>query len=219
MPREFLLLLKCEQLRVARRGWPVLAVFVPANFAAYTVLDQTHAGDQAYALLNLVLWAAGYVLLVGLMQRAGYLARGKAGGPGTYLIIGLAYGVAVLIGFVLLVVPGLYLVMRWLAAYPHAVTSGDILASLKRSWTMTARHQPELSLALLGPVGLYCIVVGLPLLVAIDRDLAAEPLSLIANLAFAFAFAWLTILEIAAFGVLTGIQGTPERIAPEEVPA
>ena len=212
--------LRHEQIRIARRGWLVLAVFVLANFTAYTFLDLIYRDDdQAYALLNFVVWAAGYVLMVALMQRAGYLERGKPGGPGTYFVLGLAYGTAVLIGFALLIVPGLYLMMRWLVAYPVAVTSGGIVGALKRSWRMTAHHQKAICLAMLGPIGLYGVALGLPLLVLFDADLTAAPILAIANLAFALGWAWLTILEIAAFGVLADFEAAADEPAREQVPA
>jgi uncharacterized membrane protein len=78
----------------------------------------------------------------------------------TYLVTGLIYTVIVIVGFALLVVPGIYLAVRLQFSLASIVEEDTgIVASLKRSWEITKGQTMPLLLLLLVMIGLT--VLGL----------------------------------------------------------
>jgi membrane-anchored glycerophosphoryl diester phosphodiesterase (GDPDase) len=70
--------------------------------------------------------------------------------------LGIVVGIAVAIGLVLLIVPGVYLALRWAVAAPVLVVERlGVFASMERSTALTQNHR----WAILGLVVLYVIVV------------------------------------------------------------
>jgi hypothetical protein len=73
----------------------------------------------------------------------------------TYLVTGLIYTVIVIVGFALLVVPGIYLAVRLQFSLASIVEEDTgILTSLKRSWEITKGQTMPLLLLLLVMIGL-----------------------------------------------------------------
>jgi hypothetical protein len=72
----------------------------------------------------------------------------------TFLVAGLIYGVIIIVGLALLVLPGIYLAIR-LQFYLAAIVEEDtgIVASLKRSWKITKGQTKPLVLLLLVIIG------------------------------------------------------------------
>lgn len=181
-----------------------ISAYVVFVSAVYLIVDTTTCLSLAFVpYIGLIVWAVDYVLLVALMQRAGFFKNGKGGGVGTYFVAGLAYGVFVGIGFLLLVLPGLYLMLRWLPFFPDALHTGEIGEAFKHSWANTLDHQYTLALAVLGPL----VLIGtgdLLLLAAPHLDLTNSLMAWsILDVAFALGSAWLTVLQIAVFGLFT----------------
>ena len=92
----------------------------------------------------------------------------------TLLIAGLIFTIIVIIGLVLLVIPGIYLAIR-LSFFNISIVEEDagILSSLKRSWEITKGQEIPLLLLLLAAIGftvlglaffIICIFVTTPLI-------------------------------------------------------
>lgn len=98
---------------------------------------------------------------------------------------GILVGLGILLGLVLLILPGLYVFARWYLAGPLLVREGTgRRAAMQRSWDMLAVHWP----AALG-VGLILFVLSVaPLAV----ELAAPAL------AAEYGFGWLVVTNLAA---------------------
>ena len=196
--------LKSEQIRIAALGWPILLAYVIATSALYGYLDVYSMYDSGlYVLANLINWALGYLLLVSLMQRAGYFQAGKGSGVGTYFVLGILLVPAVLLGVVLLVIPGLYLLLRWLPAYADAlVNGGSAMSALRRSWRSTKGSTLPLARAALAPIACFVISLGIVLMSELEPTGLRNAMVVSADIAVAIGIAWFTTLGIATFGVL-----------------
>src|SRR5690606_15174724 len=86
-------------------------VFVSAcGFLVDIVLEETSAAG----LLNSVVgFVASYFLMRALMGGSGLLPEGETGGFWAYFGVSFVAGLGIGLGFVLLVVPGVILLVRW----------------------------------------------------------------------------------------------------------
>lgn len=89
----------------------------------------------------------------------------------TYILSTLILSVALLIGFALLIIPGIYLAVR-LQFYSCFIVeeNAGIVDSLKRSWAITEGHVMPLCLLLLAQIGiclLGCLLLGIGIFVAV----------------------------------------------------
>ena len=79
----------------------------------------------------------------------------------TWLITGLIYTVVIIVGFALLVFPGIYLAIRLQFFYTSIVEEDTgIMASLKRSWEITRGQAMPLFLLLLVTTGFTVLGLG-----------------------------------------------------------
>lgn len=206
---ETLEFLFSEQKRLARAGWAYIAAYLIVCTGPYIYLDlYAYEKDGLYALLGLLSWALGYILFVGLMKKGGYLAGGKKTGIGTYFVLGVAIGIPVVLALVVFVLPGLYLLMRWLPAYSRALVTSDGFGNAMRwSWQNTEPFQKPLSLAMIAPLSGYGVSMGMWLGYDFFYDhfdwTAYVVAAVVWNGAMALGIAWLTTFGIAAFGMLT----------------
>ena len=75
--------------------------------------------DLLYVLAALIL---GYLLVKGMLQSEGVTNGQIDGGFGSYFIVALVAGIGVFLGFVLLIIPGIILMVRWMPAPPVATS-------------------------------------------------------------------------------------------------
>jgi len=90
--------------------------------------------------VNLVLMAAGYLLLRAMVKNAG-LGDGQRG-FGAYFGLSLLSGLGILAGAIFLVIPGLILAVRWQPAFGILMAERDagVSDSLSQSWDLTRGH-------------------------------------------------------------------------------
>lgn len=218
---QFLPALNAEQKRLWLKTWPIILGFVALWAGSYTALD-VYASDnnRAYSLVGLLLWALEYLLLVIIMEKCGYFSNGKKSGVGTYVVLGMAKGIFIGLALVVLIVPGLYLMMRWLPAYARALTTDDwVGTSLRWSWDATENFQKPLAIGLIGPVA--CLAIGLLLTVFYFPDdwaLDAAVL-LVSNIMMSLGLVWLTVLGVACFGTLLSFGLDSEKLTQTNNPA
>ncbi|CAN5516136.1 hypothetical protein BH10PSE14_BH10PSE14_23830 [soil metagenome] len=123
---------------------------------------------------------------------------GRAGFP-SFFGVNLLSGLAILLGFLALIVPGVFLLARWSAADGALLSEGEgISAALGRSWHITAPHVWPIAGALLivyGPA--FGIGIGVPIMMG---DTIPIMISGMTNLLIftGSVFSWLMGLAIYA---------------------
>nr|WP_166174855.1 glycerophosphoryl diester phosphodiesterase membrane domain-containing protein [Altererythrobacter segetis] len=141
-----------------------------AYFAALTAIDcaityftlSMIAPLQALAigLLKMVVGiVAGYLLLDAMVRKTG-LRSGK--GEDTFLTffgLSLLSGFAVLVGLILLIIPGLFLIARWSIAQPLVVARGDgVMQAFGESWERTRGNEFQILMAMLALLALFIAI-------------------------------------------------------------
>lgn len=221
MPSDFLRALNAEQKRLVGLTWPYVLGYLLLTIVPYTYVDFYYWDVYgAYIWLGFFAWALTYLLLLIVMKGGGYLAGGKTSGVGTYFVLSLVTGMAICLALIVFILPGLYLMMRWLPVYARALTAEEWIGhSMRTSWEATEPFQRPLSLALLGPV--LCYGISLVASVSYDEDVMAsyQLAMVIMNLAVNLGAAWLTILGVAAFGELFEHDHTKVDSGPTVDPA
>ena len=124
--------------RLLRRGAPRAGIALLILAALGIVIDSRMAGPEWEGLLNLfasvlVIVAQYRVTRLLLGDLAGEMPTG--GSIGAFIVLGIMSGLGILLGLLLLVVPGIVLFVRWSIAVPILLDTGDgVTDSLRRSW-------------------------------------------------------------------------------------
>lgn len=204
----FLERLKVEQFRIFRASKSMIGSYVLITSAAYFYLDVFHfESDLGYLWLGFAVWGFGYIVFVDAMNRGGYFFEGKKAGVGSYFAITLVTSMLIAVGLVALVLPGLYLLMRWLGAYSRVLASEDGVGnSMRWSWERTEEVQKELAINLMPPVILFALGIALRYFYEAYYDYfdwnGFYAISLAWNLVDSVANACLIILASAVYGCL-----------------
>lgn len=177
--------------------------------AAGTLADTVIVAADLTPLFTLVASIAQLVLTVVVMRRgldAMGIEREGGAGVGGLLLISIPLNLAVGLGLVLLVLPGLYLAARWRIAVPRLLSSDDgVMQAIGFSYSRTGPHARSLMLASLLAAS---PIVGMVVPFAIAGDGAMPvPLALVANaLLYAGIIAgWL--LDLAAYRLIADPGG------------
>lgn len=131
-----------ETFRLLRRGAPRAAIALVILAALGIAIDSRMAGPEWEGPLTLftsvlVIVAQYRVTRLLLGDVAGAVPTG--GGIGAFIVLGILSGLGILLGLLLLVVPGIILFVRWSIAVPILIDTGDgVIDSLRRSWRDTA---------------------------------------------------------------------------------
>lgn len=194
-----------EQVRVVRAGAIYAIGYVVLLTLGYAYIDFYHFEDDAlYALGSLLGWAVGYVLLLGLMQSAGLIVKGTVSGVLTYFLLGITTALPIILGFFLLIFPGVYLMLRWLPVFAVAIAlEPRPIRAMSQSWHATSPHLWPLAVSLIGPF--LMIAVATITVVAVPIT-GTETVTwfLLSNLALALGTAWFTVLGVASFSLIFG---------------
>jgi hypothetical protein len=115
----------------------------------------------AIQLLKMVVGiVAGYLLLDVMVRKTGLLSRKGDDAFMTFFGLSLLSGLAVFVGFILLVIPGLFLIARWSIAQPLVVARGDgVRQALGESWERTRGNEFQILIAMLALLVLFIAVV------------------------------------------------------------
>jgi len=122
---------------IAARPAPYL-VYIAGMTALATGFDQM-AGDSVVLPVNLAGIVAGFALLHHLFAAEGR-PSGRSFGAGFASYFGASFlsGLGMVLGFVLLIAPGIYLMGRWSIATGLVIAEDEGAArSLRRSWDLT----------------------------------------------------------------------------------
>ncbi len=205
--------LRRGQARLARLTWTWLVLYVVLTSAPLIYVDYAYPMTiWPVVLLVIFAWASGYMLLFAMMESVGVSVES---GIGSFFAIGLVTSVAIAIASAAFVLPGVYLVLRWLPAYVRGLaTDGSVAGSLGWSWSRTKPFQKELALGLVGPVVLL-FPAGLFTFehLRIDSDPVYLAFLVGIHLTQSAGCAWLLLLGVASY---LAIGSTDEAEAPAE---
>lgn len=210
--------ISARTLALARLARLEIAAYLALFTALYTALDMTVTTAMSlYGLAGFAAWGAGYLLLLRLLGCGGSLPDGLRSGVGTYFAICFVTSLAIGAGLVVLLVPGLYLLMRWLPSYARALASDDgVTGSLRWSWRATEPFQGVLARQLVGPIACYVPPVAIMVhweFVYWKQDAYSFTYELLAsilvNLFISVSSAWIVVLCASSFDL---IRSTADEI-------
>ena len=115
----------------------------------------------AIQLLQMVVSiVAGYLLLDAMLRKTGLLSRKDGDAFMTFFGLSLLSGIAVSIGMILLIIPGLFLIARWSIAQPLVVARGDgVMQAFGESWERTRGNEFQILIAMLALLILFLAIV------------------------------------------------------------
>lgn len=206
--REFFSHLMAEQKALVRRAPGFVVMYILITTTAFALLDiYAYEAHGLYGLVSFLSWGLGYILFLGLMQQGGLTPEGTRTGVGTYFALGIAVSIPVSLALVVLIIPGLYLLMRWLPAYSRALVSTDGVGnSMRWSWAQTEAWQRPLSLCMLFPILWFGASIAVPAIyfnyVEYVGDEEFALWSIFINAGVSIGFAWLTVYSVAAFKLI-----------------
>ena len=189
-----------ETRRIGVAAWREGAAFLVLMTALATASD-LH-GSKGQAGVNLAGLVAGYYLARSMTVKAGLVSKDVKRSIWPYIGLGIISELAILLGLVLLFVPGVILGVRWMAAYGYLLAEGQgVTQSLKSSWEATRPHFLPLLVTAAVP---FALLVGGTLafvFLAGDAD-PSLPVSLAGNVViYGSTVAW-TALGLATYSLL-----------------
>lgn len=217
--RGFLERMMAEQRRLAGGAAGVIAGYVVFASTPYVLLDiNTPDKTVAYLWASFFDWGLGYLMFLAMMPRGGLTAGGLRTGIGTYFVLGLVIAIPVAVGLIALLLPGLYLLMRWLPAYSRALMTRDgVLSAMTWSWQRTEPWQGPLVAAMILPLALAAIAALAPFANTFVYEHLGRTgiilLSVFCNAVASIGFAGMTVYGIAAYSLLLGQDSTQETEA------
>ena len=154
-------------------------------------------------LQNVVAMVCGYFLLVAMVRRTGLQSRMGDDVFLPYIGLSLLATLAVMLGLIVLILPGLFLMIRWSIAQPLLVARGEgVMASLGESWDRTRGNEFSIfvaALALLVP--LIVVIIGAGALFEKANLFGMA----ITQLATSGVSAALLAMGVALYGMIVGV--------------
>lgn len=202
---------------MAATGWRYLAAYVLFWALPYSLIDLfIPESSGAYFVMSFVGSGLAFALLITLLRRFDLLESGARTGIISFFGLSILHSLAVFLGVLMFVLPGLYLLLRWLAAFARLLSSDEgIPAALGWSWRKTEGHVAALGLAFLAPGLLW--LAGFGALFATDMVLVFFPnapwetlytaSAVVGNVTIAVSLAWYTVLGVATYAVLRDPAG------------
>jgi|GEM_PF-987553 len=143
---------------------PIVLLMITGISAAATIIDVT--APSAGNILNIPVLVVQYYLIRHLIDRQGLRSADRLGGFGSFFVVGVITGLAILLGCLLLILPGLYLGAR-LAMVDAAVVGENrgFSDAMRRSWDASEGNVLSIALAVLTIS--VPMILGLALLFAV----------------------------------------------------
>jgi hypothetical protein len=163
---------------------PLLAWTVGLILAA-TLADQSDVANAAILPLSIA-GVVAQTFIVTAALRVGLAADAQAAihpNVARVLGIGIVSGLAILLGGLLLVIPGVFLLIRWWLPVPIALDRNmGVNEALRESWELTAPHWASILGLFVGLLALLAVpMIGLFFLGGLDETSTSVPMSLIEN--------------------------------------
>jgi hypothetical protein len=187
-----------------------IVVFMVAVSAIGTVIDLTMNGSSGYMMINNVVGLiAGYLLLRAVLLSSALAEPGSVAGFGSYFGLSFVQGLAVVVGVLLLVIPGIVLLVRWIPAAPLLLCEGrGVSDTLSRSWDETkGNFWPLFGTSLLGAVPFLFVAFGAGVVESFAGDGSAGGMAVqlatgFENLVLAGCSVFFCLLGVSAYKLL-----------------
>ncbi len=145
-------------------------------------------------------FAAQYILTRRVMRRDGLLMAGVSGAVAAMFGLGIVSNLAIGLGFLLLLVPGWWLLARWIAAVPVLFAEEPgVMAALDIS---AARMRPMIPAAMVAILIVYlpfAVAMVLSVLEEVEQVATSAATSALANLAISASQVGAWYLAVAAY--------------------
>ncbi len=166
---------------------------------SYTNLPASIAGMLAQFILTKI-----------ALDRLGVVQRTSRGTGPAFIGLSILTNLGILAGLVLLVLPGIYLVMRWSASVPILIAeeSGPI-ESIGESWRRTNGHVVPITIAYLFSLLPLLGILGIGLVEGVFPDLAGPATALGLNL---FVYAWLILSWYLSIAIYLAVSRVPDDL-------
>lgn len=177
-------------------------------------LDQASSnGSGAFALSGFLSLIAQYYVTRAALTRGGMMAEGAKGRFGSFWGMNILTGICILVGCLLLIIPGVYLAARWFIAGP-AILAGDRTAGegMRESWETMRESAWQVVGTLLV---LFVVGWGAGFLILFLFPGDAEPTLTVAAISYLCMFTtsvagWL--MAVGAYRLLTGSHRSLEEV-------
>jgi hypothetical protein len=192
-----------NQLRQnAKAALVALALLVGGNL----LIDQMGSKSSFTAAGILSLAVQLYVMRAAL-EKAGLLQDNSKPRLGAFWWMGLISTLAIMIGCVLLILPGLYLAARWFVSGPILIAENkSAVESLRESWRLTGGSAWQLVGATLVLFGGGLAVAVVPIMVLPQSAQGASLNAAVYVVTFgAYVCGWL--MEVGAYGMIANKHG------------
>lgn len=197
-----------ETLAVLERCWRPILIFV----VALTVINgvTTYYGQDYTAILQqlaksgfalVVGIIASYLLLEAMLKAMGYKTVGTSDDAFlAYCGLSILYTLGVLVGFILLIIPGLFLIARWIVAQQFLLARGTgIKESFHESWERTRGNEFPILIAMLA---LLIVFIALSVLAGVLFE-ETDPIGVfLAQLASSVMSGVSAAMGVALFGLM-----------------
>lgn len=149
-----------------RAHWPRAALAIIVLVGLGFLVDSGIVTNSSFnTVISGATLAFQYWLTRSLLEQLGYAMPGRPRGW-AFVGLGIVSGLAILLGLLLLIVPGLILLVRWSITTPCLLSSDDgIFDCMRRSWHQTEGHFWPIFTSLLA-IYLPALAVGLGGIVA-----------------------------------------------------
>jgi len=210
-----------KTLGVLERNAMPVAIFVLVLTAASLPITYVSVASKApltaaggQLLQSVVGIVCSYFLLMAMMRRTGLQSASGEDVFLPYLGMSILSALAVMLGVIALVLPGLFLMVRWSIAQPVIVArGGGVMASLGESWERTRGNEFPIfvaALALLVPA--IAVIIAVSVLFE-ETNLVRMVVAQLASSGITGVFLG---MGVALYGLIVG--GTSEASVPSEGP-
>lgn len=161
---------KLEVGALLGRTWAAMSAAPAATLAYIAVLalsgsyaDYSFAENAGVTFLDSIAsFVAGFFLAGAMLRGLGLRAEGEGGGFGAYFVVCLLGGLGMLLGFLLFILPGVIVMIRWWPAFAIALSEDRGGAeALGDAWKMTeGQFWPIFGVVLIGLVPLVLLTIA-----------------------------------------------------------
>lgn len=207
-----------DTLALVGRDLPAALLVIAGIVAATTFVDVT--APNLGNLLGIPIMVTQFYWIRRLIDRNGLRVADTFAGFGSFFVLGLITGIPTVLGYLLLIVPGIYLSARWVMsdAALLAENAGSSSAAT-RSWEASRGHVLQLSLAMVALwapqfVGFCVLFYGAAVGASIDQEMVygATPtlyaLDALVNLLIYASQVLIWYFGVAAYALIAGPRET-----------
>jgi len=190
-----------EGRRLIARTWLVAALYVIGGTTASTISDLPgweRGGSLASTAVGLAL---GYMLVTTMVEKA-EVGRGNLAGFWAYFGLGIVTTLGIGLGVIALIIPGVFLWVRWSAAYGFLCVEGaGVMESLRSSFELTRGSFWQILVALLIPTVLALGAIAALVIWTETDGSVGLPASIGTNLAISVAGLLTTAIGLAVYSL------------------